>query len=391
MLNILNICVVLIAFGFLFRLDETCSHAVAVLFKAQAAVMLGLNNTASTSKACQWNRQFRTSVQADKVKNIELTLSGKQAKRRSGAASTTPMAGDKRQKIQELMVSFGSKNNCAFMTCVPPATSIQQSVMPSGPLLPCTILKMCDLSRLSGDDQISPAYLKAFMEKLPKMFKEEELGELEKRTSAQSASRLWCDHRQGRLTASLFGDVLSCQRSGNAGQSLVDKVCEVRFMGGKARGPAALLWGKEKEPEALSLVVEGLSTCHSGVQLHPAGLVVSGEHPYLGASPDGYLTCVCCNQRRTVEVKCPFSIKDSDPSDAPYLDPAGNLQKGHKYYAQVQGQLALTGLKECIFGVYTTKGVHSCVVEYDPVFVNSMMPVLRSFYMDKVLPVMLAK
>ena len=106
----------LIAFGFFFRLDAAwlhqvrCSHAVAMLFKAQAAVMLGLNNTESTSKACQWNRQFRTSVQADKVKNIELTLSGKQAKRRSGAASTTPMADDKRQKIQELMVSLGSNH-----------------------------------------------------------------------------------------------------------------------------------------------------------------------------------------------------------------------------------------------------------------------------------------
>ena len=40
---------------FIIRLGSACSHVVAVLFKLQACVQLGINKKACTSKLCQWN------------------------------------------------------------------------------------------------------------------------------------------------------------------------------------------------------------------------------------------------------------------------------------------------------------------------------------------------
>lgn len=65
------------------RLDETCSHVIAILFKAQEAVMRGLHETSVTSSACAWNNKFKKHVEAEKMSSIQLTISGKQAKRRS--------------------------------------------------------------------------------------------------------------------------------------------------------------------------------------------------------------------------------------------------------------------------------------------------------------------
>jgi len=44
------------------RLGEVCSHIGALLFKVEIAVKMGLTQTSSTSKACQWNNSFRKEV-----------------------------------------------------------------------------------------------------------------------------------------------------------------------------------------------------------------------------------------------------------------------------------------------------------------------------------------
>ena len=76
---------------------------------------------------------------------------------------------------------------------------------------------------------------------------------------------------------------------------------------------------------------------------------------------------------------------------ADYLDDKGILDKRHKYYAQVQGQLLVTELKECIFAVYTRVGLHVTIVKRDAAYAEHMAKVLRRFYIKKVMPTLLQK
>ena len=101
-----------------------------------------------------------------------------------------------------------------------------------------------------------------------------------------------------------------------------------------------------------------------GVNL--CGLFVDPELSYMGATPDGVVSCDCCG-KGVVELKCPFSISHQAPSadNLPYLcrNEQGRtcLKKSHHYYDQCQGQLVMTSIintKYCDFFVYTMYGSH---------------------------------
>ena len=89
-----------------------------------------------------------------------------------------------------------------------------------------------------------------------------------------------------------------------------------------------------------------------------AGISVHPSLPYLGASPDGKVFDPPTeNKYGLLEIKFPFSKRGdtleqaaSDPNF--YMEKHGEtfcLKKDHFYYAQVQGQLAITGLLWCDF------------------------------------------
>ena len=55
-----------------FRLEETCSHVAAMLFKLEATVRLGYTASSCTSEACQWNATFLKNVNAAPISDIVL-------------------------------------------------------------------------------------------------------------------------------------------------------------------------------------------------------------------------------------------------------------------------------------------------------------------------------
>ena len=57
---------------------------------------------------------------------------------------------------------------------------------------------------------------------------------------------------------------------------------------------------------------------HVDFEILPAGLLVSTKYPFLGATPDGLLSCSCCGTG-LLEVKCPHKYRDSDPHDIAIL------------------------------------------------------------------------
>ena len=53
---------------------------------------------------------------------------------------------------------------------------------------------------------------------------------------------------------------------------------------------------------------------HTNFKCTLAGLVINPLYPYLGASPDGFVSCDCCDEA-AIEIKCPYSGHDCHPKD----------------------------------------------------------------------------
>lgn len=164
----------------------------------------------------------------------------------------------------------------------------------------------------------------------------------------------WFKERWGRATASRFDDVMKIGRNGQAlatrknylSELVIERLTEPpeEDTGFKSE---AMAWGIENEPVAL-LAYE----LETGNQVSNAFF---DKHPTLeaGASPDGYV-----GDDGLVEIKCPNS--------ATHLETLKSREIPKQYYAQVQGQLWITGRKWCDF------------VSYDPRYpINAQLFITR--------------
>lgn len=201
---------------------------------------------------------------------------------------------------------------------------------------------------------------------------EEESQYLAKCTRLQSQSTTWFSHRKGRITASRFR--AACKTSVvKPAESLVRQILQ------QTTPPksASLSWGLENEEKVRQLYVEMMSSMHAEFEVETTGLHVNPKYPYLGASPDGLVTCACCGNG-LLEVKCPYSVRQSPPTCAAYLHAAENggysLSRDHEYYFQIQGQMGITERPYCDFVCWTLVGIHRERIKYDPVFFLGWMP-----------------
>lgn len=63
------------------------------------------------------------------------------------------------------------------------------------------------------------------------------------------------------------------------------------------------------------------------------------------------------------------------------------INKKHKWYYQVQGQLHITKRDYCVFGVKTPKGIKvEMIMRDDDFWENKMFGKLKQFYFDAILP-----
>ena len=218
----------------------------------------------------------------------------------------------------------------------------------------------------------------------------EELTYLEEATRTQSASITWHNYCCGRITGSVIGDVLKANID-NPPKSLVLKITKPRY--GELNAPA-LCWGRDKEEEAIFEYINCSSdqnyipdslcfvtqTFHDDLNYKKLGLLVCGVRPWLGVSPDGVINCSCCGFG-VVEVKCPFSLRDCGLSKAVeggkfYVRKEGSryiLDKGHKYYAQVQHEMFLLDTTYCDFIVWTPIEFIYFRIERDTIFWDNMV------------------
>lgn len=206
-------------------------------------------------------------------------------------------------------------------------------------------------------------------------------------TREQQAFSSWYEARHYCLTASTFRTVLH-RKPDTPPDNLVLKILQPK----QFTSPATE-WGKTHESIAIT---NQHSHGHLSLTVTPVGFHISLTHPYLGALPDGavYDPSTASEPFGFVEVKCPYTARNMTPAEAcsnpnffctlsRSLDGSDKviLDTNHRYYAQVQGQLAIGDRPWCDFVVYTTKGISIQRIKFDRNhWENTLLPKLTEFY-----------
>jgi len=221
--------------------------------------------------------------------------------------------------------------------------------------------------------------------------------QIEQATHGQSANDLWFQMREGRISASNVHEVYTRTKSllqqtlcpgVNVDCSALISLC-VNARSCKSHLPA-LLYGKETESEAVGIYSAIQSTTHTHCHVGKCGLFVDETRPYLCASPDAVVSCDCCGQG-LLEVKCPLSSAGIHPSDAnlPYLQHSDGklvLKHSHKYYAQIQCQMAVRKRPWCDFFVYSRHGYHLERIFFDASYWEERFNTIEAGFFDYVVP-----
>ncbi|XP_033729776.1 uncharacterized protein LOC117318968 [Pecten maximus] len=348
-------------------LGEVCSHVGALLFKIEIGVKIGVTQTSSTSKACQWNTSFRKEIKPATITEIFDDIKGKrtreiQSVQANGSAPLPP-----KHDLQDL---YSIVPNAAFFTCVTIADvndndsdmhQIEQNVTTKEkyPVLLTTI-----------SDSTSEESKKTLFEYV---VTEAQCHNLEKATRNQAVSPLWYQHRMGRITASKAHDVL-VRKDTTSPDNLVKRI--MGYSTYDLSKKDSVRWGIENEDECRLLYTKHSAHQHIEFHCEESGFNINPKHPFLGASPDGIINCQCCG-KGTLEIKCPFKHRNSTVQTAAAtdkdfcLDSSLHLKTTHRYYTQVQFQMAICGYTYCDFVVYTKcKPAPSMVIVRVPIDIN---------------------
>ncbi|KAG0441290.1 hypothetical protein HPB47_015993 [Ixodes persulcatus] len=115
-----------------------------------------------------------------------------------------------------------------------------------------------------------------------------ECNQVELCTRTQASSNEWFQQRRGRITASVMGKVRSCC---TGAEGIVSEVMGYT----KTPNVFSVRWGKDNEVKARNRFIADEAPKHKGFEVKMCGLLVDSERPYLGASPDGIVSCGCCD------------------------------------------------------------------------------------------------
>ncbi len=235
----------------------------------------------------------------------------------------------------------------------------------------CEISQQPCNENLPGDSDLRATVMafKKTLEMTPQMCRE-----MERNTCEQSNSPLWFSVRRFRLTASLFGSVLS-HKSTTPPDNLVLRIIQPRTF-----STPATAYGLTNEKIAIQ---EYISYQNQKCNQYLMGVIINPNYCFLGASPDGavYNPSNTLEPYGFLEVKCPYSARNLTPAEACHIDgfyctlnseKSLQLKTSHHYYAQVQGQMALGERSWCDFVVYTPFGISVQHIAFDEAYTGEI-------------------
>ena len=224
----------------------------------------------------------------------------------------------------------------------------------------------------------------------------EQAQKLEEATRNLHQSKLWFKYRAGRVTASHLKAAVHTDVT-QPSQSLIKQICYPESRGGTSE---AQEWGLKNEKTARDTYCSSVKKKHLNFTMSSSGLVVHPEHPHLGASPDGVVSCDCCGLG-VLEIKCPFSCKNKSFTEASRNDPqfcltkcedsSFELKKAHAYYYQVQTQMKLTGARYCDFVVWSPNEFVVLQIDLADDFIAQAFEKATAFFKSGILPELVGK
>ena len=148
----------------------------------------------------------------------------------------------------------------------------------------------------------------------------------------------------------------------------------------------ALKYGREMEINAVNEFQKMHAISHKNIKVEECGLFLMPEKPFIGCSPDRIVFC-CCG-KPCLEIKCPYSINYTSPTDPKvtlsYLSKSKDdklaLNRNHQHYMQRQMQMAVTGTNICHFFVWTPHGHYHEKTEFNLKFWENIVPKFEKFY-----------
>ena len=146
---------------------------------------------------------------------------------------------------------------------------------------------------------------------------------------------------------------------------------------------ASLDYGRRNEGNAKAKYLQKFSGRH----FHECGLLINNAFPFLAATPDGKI----CHNGKTgiIEIKCPYAARQMTITDAcervkdfclSKENDLIRLKEHHSYYAQVQGQLMISGVQFCEFIVFTQRDLYVERVIPDIAFMQMLILKLATFF-----------
>ena len=222
---------------------------------------------------------------------------------------------------------------------------------------------------------------------------------VEKETRKQSKTALWFKYRAGRVTASRMKAVCHTDVT-NPAQSLVKSICYPEAFNFTSKQTS---WGCRHEKQARDRYEKTVRFKHTNLQVAECGLFINPQWPFVGASPDGIITCDCC-PKGVLEIKCPFCHRDESiaaaiTSDKNFclteVDGQISLDHCHAYYYQVQTQIFVCDIEYCDFCVCTFSGDEESTIHIERIYRNNKfwkdhcVPKAKVFFKTCLLPELL--
>lgn len=227
---------------------------------------------------------------------------------------------------------------------------------------------------------------KDFIKLLTQYFTARAILRISIRSKLQSQSQFWFLYRRCIITGTLAKRVVSQNQKGFSNPKLNRSITRLFPSSFKSE---AMDYGVRNEKKALDVFFRRFKTEHINPKIQSSGLVLYNQAPYIGGSPDGFVTCECCSNAYLIEVKCPFRLKDTGIKNwqiLEYFDGQQNLRKTHTYYNQINLYQGISGIKKAFFVVYARDEVIVKMIDFDNDFFNFQVENLTQYYMTHYLP-----
>ena len=370
-------------------LGESCSHIGALLFKVEAAVRCGYTKLTCTEEACKWNNDFVKKITPVPIANVDFysdeAVKNFKANPKKAVHQTKPTQQQQQQFFEAISTIQGENAIVLHTKSGFYAPFIPKVMPPERAKLPQRLRTLYKKEYASDRTKYKEA-----LENMPELkITENDNVYLNSVTIKQHLSPVWHEMRSGRITASKVNRVLTTNLQSPA-PSLIKDICKASAP--RTTSIPSLKWGIDNEKVALEEYKLFVSNDHLDFGIEECGLKLCTSKAFLGASPDGLLTCKCHNLRQLIEIKCPYTLRDSLNSDCVlFLDGNKKLRTDHAYFAQVQFQLHVFELDICNFVVWTPNWMHITDVKYDEQFVTNSIPILENFHKNFVIPEILTR